>query len=306
MGHHHKHEHHHHYDQSGNNLLWAFLLNLAFTIFEIIGGLYVNSVAILSDAVHDLGDSLSLGLAWYLNKKSKQAADKNFTFGYSRFSLLGALINSVVLIAGSIFVINEAVKRFINPESSDANGMMVFAIFGVAVNGFAAWKLSGGKTLNEKVITWHLLEDVLGWVAVLVVAIVLKFYDTPYLDPALSLFISAYILWNVVKRLKETLYLFLQGSPEEISVQQVEEKLLEIENIQSVHHTHIWSLDGENHVFTSHVKLKNVPNLNAILQVKKAIKEALKEYNFKTYTIETELEEEACALQDKEEKSLSN
>src|SRR5690554_5735316 len=107
MGHHHKHEHHHHYDQSGNNLLWAFLLNLAFTIFEIIGGLYVNSVAILSDAVHDLGDSLSLGLAWYLNKKSKQAADKNFTFGYSRFSLLGALINSVVLIAGSIFVINE-------------------------------------------------------------------------------------------------------------------------------------------------------------------------------------------------------
>ncbi|MEZ4688280.1 MAG: cation diffusion facilitator family transporter, partial [Bacteroidia bacterium] len=176
------HDHHH---THSNNLKTAFFLNLAFTVFELIGGMYVNSVAIISDAIHDLGDSLSLGTAWYLDRKARQKADHRFSFGYSRFSLLGALINSLVLIAGSIFVIQEAIGRIIEPEHSDARGMMVFAIIGIAVNGYAAWKMSGGKSLNEKVVSWHLLEDVLGWVAVLVVAIVLQFKDIHYLDPVL-------------------------------------------------------------------------------------------------------------------------
>ena len=184
----HDHAHHH----SSKNLKTAFFLNVAFTIMEFIGGIYVNSVAIVSDAIHDLGDSLSLGFAWFLDVRSKKSATKSFTFGYSRLSLLGALINSVVLIIGSVFVINEAISRFINPELSDANGMIVFALFGIAVNGYAAWKLSGAKTLNEKVVSWHLMEDVLGWFAVLVAAIVLKFYESPYIDPALSIAIMAY------------------------------------------------------------------------------------------------------------------
>ena len=179
------HDHHHHHEhQSGKNLRIAFFLNLAFTILEIIGGFYVNSIAILSDAIHDLGDSLSLGTSWYLDNKSKKGADSKFSFGYRRFSLLGALINSVVLIAGSIYVITEAVGRLMEPQHSDANGMIIFAIIGVAVNGYAAWKLSGGKSLNERVVSWHLIEDVLGWVAVLIVAIVIRFWDIHYLDPA--------------------------------------------------------------------------------------------------------------------------
>ncbi|HET8753741.1 MAG TPA: cation diffusion facilitator family transporter, partial [Salinimicrobium sp.] len=211
MGHDHNHA-------SGKNLKLAFFLNVGFTIFEIIGGFYINSVAIISDAVHDLGDSLSLGTAWYLQKKSNQGSNAKFSFGYKRFSLLGALINSLVLIAGSVYVITEAIGRLLEPEHSDAQGMIFFAIFGIAVNGFAAYKLSGGKTMNEKVVSWHLLEDVLGWVAVLIVGIVLSFKDIHYLDPALSLFITAYILWNVLKRLKETLFIFLQGVPEDINL----------------------------------------------------------------------------------------
>src|SRR5690606_7238014 len=152
------------HNPSGKNLKLAFFLNLGFTIFEIIGGFYVNSVAIISDALHDLGDSLSLGTAWYLQKKSHQGKDSRFSFGYKRFSLLGALINSLVLIGGSIFVIYQAVLRIIEPEASDAQGMIIFAIVGVAVNGFAAYKLSGGTSMNEKVVSWHLLEDVLGWI----------------------------------------------------------------------------------------------------------------------------------------------
>jgi cobalt-zinc-cadmium efflux system protein len=291
MGHNHQHNH-----QSGNNLKTAFFLNLGFTVFEIIGGFYVNSVAIISDAVHDLGDSISLGTSWYLQRKSKQGADRKFSFGYRRFSLLGALINSLVLIAGSVFVISEAVQRIIKPEASDADGMIVFALIGVAVNGYAAWKMSKGQSLNERVISWHLLEDVLGWGAVLVVAIVLQFYENPYLDPALSLLITAYILFNVVKRLKETLTIFLQGAPEDFDLPLLERKLKAIDKVASLHHSHIWSLDGEHHVFTTHVKLKNIPSLNEFLAVKKEFSRILAPYHLEHHTIEVELDEESCRM----------
>ncbi len=288
------HDHDHH--PAGKNLKFAFFLNAAFTIFELIGGFYVNSVAIISDAVHDLGDTLSLGTSWYLQKKSKQESDNKFSFGYKRFSLLGALINSLVLLGGSVYVITEAVNRLIEPEHSDAQGMMVFAIVGVAVNGIAAYKLSKGESLNEKVVSWHLLEDVLGWIAVLIVAIVLQFKDIHYLDPALSLLITFYILWNVFKRLKETLFIFLQGVPKEIDLEEIEDRLKKIPNISSLHHMHVWSLEGTDHVFTTHIKLKNISRFQQLLDVKRDVKNVLQEYHFDHYTIETELDEETCDL----------
>lgn len=287
---------HHHHHHASKNLKIAFFLNLGFTIFEIIGGFYVNSVAIISDAVHDLGDSLSLGTAWFLEKKSQQKPDKQFSFGYARFSLLGALINSVVLILGSVFVIYSAVNRILEPESSDATGMIFFAVFGILINGYAAWKLSGGKSLNERVVSWHLLEDVLGWVAILIVAIVLEFKDIQYLDPALSLFITAYILWGIIGRLKETLFVFLQGTPKEIDILEIEKKILKIPNVKDLHHTHVWSLEGEHHVFSTHVKLVNVENFKHVADVKKKIHQVLKKYHFSHVTIETELDNEICLL----------
>ncbi len=288
---------HNHGKQSGKNLKIAFFLNLGFTILEFIGGLYVNSIAIVSDAVHDLGDTLSLGTSWYLELKAKKGANEKYSFGYSRFSLLGALINSLVLISGSVYVIYEAIGRLMEPQHSDADGMIVFAIIGILMNGYAAWKLSGGATMNEKVVSWHLVEDVLGWAAVLVVAIILKFNDNHYLDPTLSLLITLYILWNVMKRLKETLFIFLQGVPPEIHVEEVKQKLLEIHQVGSLHHTHIWSLEGAHHVFTTHLKLTNIANFDQLLEVKRQAKEVLKQYHFEHYTIETELDEETCDLQ---------
>jgi cobalt-zinc-cadmium efflux system protein len=290
--------HHHSHDHSSKNLKTAFFLNLGFTIFELIGGYYVNSVAIISDAIHDLGDSLSLGTSWYLDVKSKQSPAKGFSFGYRRFSLLGALINSIVLIAGSIFVIKEAIGRILNPESSDATGMLIFAIIGVAVNGYAAWKLSKGKTLNERVISWHLVEDVLGWTAILIVSVVLHFRDIQYLDPALSLLITIYILWNVISRLKETLVIFLQGEPIDVDRELIEREILMIEHVESIHHTHIWSLDGEHHVFTTHLKLGPIQDLNEMLSVKNQVKEIMKKYPFEHYTIETEIDAERCGLEE--------
>ncbi|QYJ68573.1 cation diffusion facilitator family transporter [Flavobacterium litorale] len=294
MSHSHSHNHAH---SSGKNLKIAFFLNLGFTLLEIVGGLYVNSVAILSDALHDLGDSLSLGLSWYLNEHSKKQANNKFTFGYSRFSLLGALINSVVLIAGSVYIIIEAIERLMAPETPNAEGMLLFAILGIIVNGYAAFKLSGGKTLNERVVSLHLIEDVLGWVAVLIASVVMLFVHAPFLDPLLSLGITLYILYNVVKRLKETMGIMLQGTPSDVNPEQLKAEITQLENVRSLHHVHIWSLEGEHHVFTAHVKVCNTTSLNHVLQVKKAIKSILKNYPFSHYTIEIEMDDELCELE---------
>lgn len=289
--------HNHHHHSASKNLGLAFFLNLAFTILELVGGYWVNSVAIISDAIHDLGDSISLGFSWLMERKAKSAPTKRFSFGYRRFSLLGALINSIILILGSVFVIKEAIDRLISPEIPDAKGMLIFAVFGVAVNGYAAWKLSGGKTLNEKVITWHLLEDVLGWVAVLIASIAIYFWEIPLLDPILSLAITAFILWNVIKRLKETILIFLQSQPAEIDRKKVEKELLEIAGICSVHHTHIWSLDGERHVFSTHLKLKKETVLEEIATIKREVKKRLEKFHFEHITLETELEGDPCEFE---------
>ena len=288
----HQHEH-----PSGKNLRLAFFLNVGFTILEIIGGLFTNSVAILSDALHDLGDSLSLGVSLFLERKSHKKANLRFTFGYKRFTLLGALINSLVLISGSVFIIFEAIQRLQNPEPADAQGMVWFAILGVIVNGYAAWKVSSGKTLNERVVSWHLIEDVLGWVAVLIVSIVLLFTDLYFLDPALSLLITLYVLYNVIKRLKETLSIFLQARPDNVDLDEVIRKIKEDPKVKSLHHTHLWSLDGEHHVFTTHICLQNVRSFNEVVACKQRLKEMLKkDYRFSHYTIETELDAESCSL----------
>lgn len=290
------HHHHHHHHSVSKNLRLAFFLNLTFTVFEFFGGMYTNSVALTSDAVHDLGDTLSIGTAWGLQIISHRKPDKNFSFGYARFSLLGALINSVVLIIGSVFVVSHAVERLMHPEHSDGGGMILFAIVGIAVNGFAAWKLMGGKSLNERVVSWHLIEDVLGWVAVLVAAIVIYFYDVEYIDPALSLLIAAYILYGVFRRLKETLFVFLQGTPEGVDLIEIEHRITALERVHSVHETRVWSLEGEHHVFTAHVKLHNVNSLGELKQVRAEVQTLLKPYKFTHCTVETELDSESCFM----------
>jgi len=200
--------------QNGNgDLRGAFYLNFSFTIIEIIGGIWTNSIAILSDALHDFGDSLSLGLSWYLEKYSQKAKDAKYSYGYRRFSLLGALINTVVLIIGSGFVLAAAIPRLLNPESSDASGMMFLAIAGIIINGLAVLRVKDSMSLSVQVVTWHLLEDVLTWTAVLVVSIVLLFTNMHILDPILAVLVTFYVLYNVLRNLTKTSALFLQAVP---------------------------------------------------------------------------------------------
>ena len=302
---HHKHSHsqaHNHShipkDMSSKRIGWAFVLNVVFTIIEFIGGMLTNSTAIMADAVHDLGDSLSIGLAWLLNKLSQRDASKNFSYGYQRFSLMGALINGMVLIAGSIWVIRESIPRLLDPQMPDALGMLWLAILGVVVNGYAAYKLSDGKTLNERVLNWHLIEDVLGWVAVLIVAITLMFVNLPILDPLLSIGFTLFILFNVLKNLKMAVRLFLQACPDQDIQEKIHHELITLDHVEEIHHFHLWSLDGEQHVLTAHLVLSDEIDqqhlASKLVAIKAELSTRLKAYQLAHTTIEFEFKDEIC------------
>lgn len=285
---------HSHSHGSNNRIGWAFFLNVTFTIIEFIGGILTNSTAIMADAVHDLGDSLSIGFAWFLSKVSEKGSNSEFTYGYRRLSLFGALINGLVLIIGSVWVLTEAIPKLLQPEMPIVEGMIALAVFGVLVNGFAAYKLSKGKTLNERVLNWHLLEDVLGWVAVLIVSIVLLFVDWPILDPALSILFTLYILINVAKNLWHTIRLFLQAIPDKELSKSVYKTLIELKEVDSIHHLHLWSLDGEHNVLTAHLALQEALSTQQQLELKKSIAERLSKFNLEHTTIELEMTNEQC------------
>ena len=290
-GHHH---HHHHHDPASTNIGWAFFLNLAFTVIEFIGGVLTNSTAIMADAVHDLGDSLSLGMAWVLNKLGHKQANQTFTYGYRRLSLVGAFVNAVVLVVGAVWVLTEAIPRLWDPVMPHAEGMLGLALLGMIVNGYAAYRLSGGKSMNERVLNWHLLEDVLGWAAVFIVAVVLMFVDWPILDPLLSIAFTLFILVNVLRHLGATLKLFVQAAPSPKLYQNISQALMNLEHVADIHHLHLWSLDGEHHVLTAHLVLATDLNNQQRQALKQAVSAALAEYQLEHTTIELESPTEHC------------
>ena len=287
---------HNHTHQTSHNLRLAFFLNLGFTLAEIVGGLYTNSVAILSDAVHDLGDSISLGMAWYLENLAQKDGDERFSYGYKRFSLLGALLNTSVLLVGSIFIMIESIPRLMSPEPANARGMALFAIVGIIVNGIAVLRLRQAETMNARAVAWHLLEDVLGWIAVLVVSIILLFRPIYILDAILSVLITLYISWNVIANLRKTLALFLQGVPENIDIEEIDVRLRSIPEVESTHHTHIWSLDGEHHVLTTHVVVDESVSKESIVCLRRDLQTMLSSLDFSHSTIEIEFGDGDCGM----------
>lgn len=284
--------HEHRAHQSGKNIKVAFFLNLAFAVIEIVGGLWTNSMAILSDALHDLGDSISLGVAWYLEKYSEKGPDLYFSYGYGRFSLLGALISSSVLVAGSVVILIQVIPRLFNPQEVYPQGMLGLAILGIIVNGIAAIRLRRGESLNEKIASWHLLEDVLGWVAVLIVSIILLIKNIPILDPILSIAITIYVLYNVVKNLRKVLRVFLQGVPNEFSLEEIEEEMSRITNVDRAHHTHIWSLEGQKNLLSTHLVVKNGITRQDIIELKLEVNRKMEDKGISHVTIQIDFPEE--------------
>jgi len=289
----HTHSHNHHTEK---DIRLAFFLNAGFAVAELIGGFFVNSVAIMADALHDFGDSLALAFSWRMESLAKKGSDKYYSYGYRRFSLLSAVVSAIVLMTGSIFVIYESIQRLFNPQPSDARGMFLFALVGIAVNGYAAFRTSRGKNLNSRIISWHLLEDLLGWVAVLVVSVVLFFSDLYILDPLLSILITVVVLFNVFKNFQKTIAVLLQGVPESIDISKIENEIKQMEMVNSIHHTHVWSLDGEENVLTTHIVLGLNAKKEHIRSIKDKIRELTRINGLSHTTIEFEYLEDDCSM----------
>ena len=275
--------------KTDKNILIAFILNLAFSIFEFIGGTLTNSVAIISDSVHDIGDALSIGISYILEKKSKKKPDENYTYGYIRYSVLGSTITTVILLTGSILVIYNAILRIINPVTINYDGMIIFAILGTVINFIAAYFTKEGDSLNQKSVNLHMLEDVLGWIIVLIGAIVMRFTDNAYIDPILSIGVALFIFVHALKNFKSILDVFLEKTPKDIEIAELKEHLGKIDGVENVHHIHVWSMDGFNNFATMHIIIDGDAK-----NIKNRVRDELKEHGINHVTIEIEAKDEDC------------
>ncbi len=247
------HHHHHHTHKAEKNISIVFFLNLFFVFIEIVGGIITNSVSIISDAIHDIGDCLSLSVSWIMQKKSTKIRDRKYSYGYKRYPLLGSIFLSGMLCISSGFVLVKSCIRLFHPEAVNAHGMLYLAIAGIIINGVAALRIHSANSLNERAVYLHIMEDVLSWVAVLIVSLVMMFRNIPILDPILSIAISIWVLYNVLQNTKVTMKTMLQAVPEGLDLEMLNQNISSIDGVTSTHDLHVWSLDGESHVMTLHV-----------------------------------------------------
>lgn len=271
----------------------AVLLNISFTIVEVIGGLLTNSIALLADALHDLGDSLALVTAWVLERKATKPADVRRTFGYARLSLLSAIISATVLVGGSLYIISQAVMRLFQPEHVSAPGMIWLAVLGLVLNGIGFLRLKRGSSANEKVLSWHLLDDVLGWGVILVGAVIIQFWDNHLIDPLMTIGFVLFTLWGVSKTIRETYNIFMEGVPAHISIDGIKQAVLSLPGVSGIHDLHVWSLEGDTDLLTGHVVV-SPERLQSPDQTRMEIKKLLTGFHIEHSTLELE-SEGACS-----------
>ena len=263
----------------------AFFLNLSYAIVEFIAGGVFGSSAVLADSVHDMGDAIAIGVSAVLETISNREEDSRYTLGYKRFSLLGALITAVILMTGSVFVILENITKIFHPQPVNDEGILWLGIIAVTINVLASLVVRNGKTKNESILSLHFLEDTLGWVAVILMAIILRFTDWYILDPLLSLVISFFILSKAIPRFWSTLKIFLDAVPEGVDIEQVTSDLEQLEYVASVNQLNLWTMDGLEKNAIIHVCLEHVKHMEVC---KESIRDLLKENGFQNVTIEVD------------------
>ncbi|MDU6984458.1 MAG: cation diffusion facilitator family transporter [Terrisporobacter othiniensis] len=283
MAHNHSHSHNYNHCEGVSNVTLVFLLNFGFSILELVGGLITGSKAILSDAVHDFGDSIALALSFVFEKVGKRGANEKYTYGYKRISLIGAFINIIVLSVCTIFVFSEALQSLVNSMPVKAEGMLLLSFIGIAINGASVFRMKGSKKILDKTVIMHLMEDLLGWIAVLVVSIVIYFTNWYILDPILSLGICIIIGRNIYFNLKTAILIIMQRVPDEDLYEEIKEHLMEINEIEKVEKLNMWTMDGEIHVLTASIKTLENANKNEVLN---KVKEMLNDEGINESTIE--------------------
>lgn len=256
---------HHHHKKAGENLAFVFFMNLTFNIIVIVGGLATNSMAILADCIHDMSDTISIAFAWFLEHVAQKDSTDKYSYGYQRFSILGAVVISVFVIIMAFVILSEAIPRLFAPEGVDAGGMLLVAIVGIIFKSISVYRLHDGETFNEKAILFHQLGDVLEWVAILVLSLILMFWDgAPYLDPFVSIGIAIWLIFNLGRNLYKSLEVLLQKTPDNFNVDEFKDQILEIDGINGIDDFHIWSLDGIDSVMTLKVDVDFSKNVGEI------------------------------------------
>lgn len=288
------HTHHHSHSSSEKNISTAFFLNLFFVFIEIAGGIITNSFAIISDAIHDLGDCGAIGLAFFFEKFSRKKPDKKYTYGYKRYSLLSAIITSLILVIGSVAIIFGSIQRFKNPEEIKSLPMLIIAVFGVLINGIAAFKTSHGSGANEKAINLHMLEDVFGWIAVLTGSIFIHLFQWYFIDTLLSLVISAFLLFHSAKNILYTVSILLEKTPYDFNFEDYEAEISKLAGVENVHHIHVWSLDDETILATIHITLSKDFFPEKYSEVQKSVIEASKKLGINHITLQIDIENSCC------------
>ena len=275
----------------------AFLLNLSFAIVEFIAGGIFGSSAVLADSVHDLGDAIAIGVSAFLESISNREEDSRYTLGYKRFSLLGAMVTAVILMTGSGMVILENMVKLFHPQPVNDEGLLWLGIIAISVNVLASLVIRKGQTKNESILSLHFLEDTLGWLAVILMAIVLRFTDWYILDPLLSLAISFFILSKAIPRFWSTLKIFLDAVPEGVDIKQVKNDLEQLDNVASINQLNLWTMDGLEKNAIVHVCLKRMEDMEVS---KTAIRHYLKDIGFHNITIEVDSDQasHACHKRD--------
>lgn len=271
--------------KSSKNMTIAFLLNLSFAIIEFIFGLLFHSSAVLADAIHDTGDAFAIGLSTLFEKISTKKEDREYTLGYKRYSLLGALLTSVILLVGSTLVIVENVPKLFAPERVNYDGMLVLGIFAIVVNTAASRVVSHGHSHNESILSLHFLEDILGWVAVIVISLILRFTDWYFLDPLLSLIIAGFILSRALPKFWENIQIFLDHVPSDVDLSQLYQEVAALENVRAITQLNVWTTDGLEKFAMLHICLEN-PNLLAETQA--SLRQKLLAYGIAKLTIQTD------------------
>ncbi|MDR1354384.1 MAG: cation diffusion facilitator family transporter [Oscillospiraceae bacterium] len=280
--------------KSTKNIGFALALNLIFFAIEILGGVLTHSMAVISDVIHDSGDLVAIGISWFAEKVSEKRPNERYTYGYGRFSFLGALVNSLILLASSAVILQHAIPRLLAPVAVDHDGMVGLALLGLLFKGSAVLKTAKKRGIGERVVNLHLMLDVLNWAGVLVVGVLIKIFNVMILDPLLSLGIVAFVIVNVFRNFKVIFEVLLEMAPRNVNMQALQGAILEHENIVSIHHIHIWLADGVNPYSTLHVVVRDGLEDLEFSEVKKYVKKVMENNHIGHVTVEIEFECEHC------------
>lgn len=273
------------------DLKFIIFLNIGFSLFEIVGGFLTGSIAISSYAIHDFFDALSIGLSSFLNKISLNEPDKKYTFGYKRFSLLGTIFTSGILFTCAVLTLFYVVLKFFNPISLNVIGMIIFALIGIIINGYAMIQMSKEVNKDEKKINWSIACDVMGWVFLLILALVIKISNVFLLDLIVSLFIALFIGGRSIRQIIKGVDVIMNATPTDLDLDEFKLEIGRIPFVLNILDIHIWSIDEQENYLLLKIKVsKNVTRKN-YSHLKKQIEEKLGVYRIHQSNIEIEYEE---------------